>query len=220
MCWEVHSTTTDNDLAAHLAGSSQLVNSSLAARGGLSEAASWIVLRQDMYICLTRRRPLSTDLETFGLSRAFVNPDPESLANRAIYLCAKVLEWGIGSATPGKGGDDTWRRLLEDLHDWIKQVPPEYSILYAKKESEDQAEQGSAFPTIWMTHAAFSKSSRLVHYATSRCTNAILAVAGYQHIYLARMLIYMLHPNPDEFSEMIGIDYKVSIGENYAMNQH
>lgn len=42
-------------------------------------------------------------------------------------------------------------------------------------------------------------------------TDTELSVAGYQHIYLARMLIYMLHPNPDELSEKTGIGYKVSL---------
>lgn len=110
-----------------------------------------------MYICLTRRQRLSTDLATFELSRTFTNTDPESLANRAVYLCAKVLEWGIGPATPGRAGDASWGELLEQLHDWIELVPPEYSILYATREPDEPGAQSSAFPTIWMTHAAFSK---------------------------------------------------------------
>ena len=113
-----------------------------------------------MYICLTRRQPLSTNLTTFELSRAFVDTNPESLANRAVYLCAKVLEWGVGPTTPGTVNSNSWIGLLEALHEWISLVPAEYGVLYADRRSTESDVPASNFPTVWVTHSAFSRSRR------------------------------------------------------------
>ena len=80
------------DMGTHLLGSSRVLkNFTSSGSGGLAEACFWVVLRQDMFISLTRSTPPSAPLENIMGSRAFTEFDPESIANRMVYLCSRIL---------------------------------------------------------------------------------------------------------------------------------
>src|ERR1700761_5576924 len=81
---------SDNDERRHLFGTTRILNSiaSFAADGGLREAASWVSLRQHIYISLTSQHPLTINLTNYGHSNAFHTSEDESWANRIIFIFA------------------------------------------------------------------------------------------------------------------------------------
>lgn len=59
-------TTPESDTGTHLLGSAKFIAlaSSFATQGGLGEAASWVVLRQNLYVSLAMSTPLRLDWAT------------------------------------------------------------------------------------------------------------------------------------------------------------
>ncbi|KAM5345983.1 hypothetical protein ACJ41O_011844 [Fusarium nematophilum] len=161
---------TDADGGAHLTGSSRLLNSEFrfAAQGGLGEAASWVVLRQDMYVSLTRSRPLRTNMDSYRDSQSFVDTSDESLANRVVFICGRVLAYAFG---PDSRLDPAlWVQLGEDLRGWYEATP--WKVLSCAPEAVPGRQ--SVFPTLWMARH--------------------IQVLGYQHYYIARMLLTIFDP--------------------------
>ncbi|KAG5656759.1 hypothetical protein KAF25_010312 [Fusarium avenaceum] len=102
----------DVDTGTHLAGSARLWNDipDFIAQGGLSEAASWIMLRQNLHISLIKHEPMQVDLNKYRRSRSFINTTDEDFANRVILLCCQVL---ATSFDPGAQPDyATWAQLV------------------------------------------------------------------------------------------------------------
>ncbi|KAM5357389.1 hypothetical protein ACJZ2D_016313 [Fusarium nematophilum] len=113
--------TKNADGGAHLTGSSRLLNSEFrfAAQGGLGEAASWVVLRQDMD------------------SQSFVDTSDESLANRVVFICGRVLAYAFG---PDSRLDPAlWVQLGEDLRGWYEATP--WKVLSCAPEAVPGREQ-------------------------------------------------------------------------------
>ncbi|TDZ58213.1 hypothetical protein CTRI78_v005575 [Colletotrichum trifolii] len=164
---------TDADFGVHLSGSAKLLNStfSLANKGGLGEAASWIVLRQDYWVALVRSQPLSINLDSYGGSSTFVRTEPECLANRAVFLCAQAIAFAF---QPAAVRDlDGWNKLNQELGAWLVSNPWHADPLWVEPPHSNSA-NGSVFPAIWMTHPAH--------------------VVGYQHYSLARMILHIFNP--------------------------
>lgn len=151
----------DTDVGTHLYGSTRLLNtaSSLAATGGLGEAASWVVLRQDIYISLTKSQPLYIVLDHYKQSSSFVNNDPESLANRAVFLCGQVLAYAFGSGTTLATLDvDDWTRLNDDADKWQMSMPLDSAPFWVDGLREGNRDgNDSVFPAAWMTRPAYGK---------------------------------------------------------------
>ncbi|GKT52946.1 hypothetical protein ColTof3_00285 [Colletotrichum tofieldiae] len=144
---------TDTDFGVHLSGSSKLLNSmfSLASKGGLGEAASWIVLRQDYWVALVKSQPLSINLDSYKGSSSFIRSEPECLANRAVFLCAQACAYAF---QPTAIRDlDRWNNLNQELANWLISNPWHADPLWVEPPHQTSA-NGSAFPTVWMTHPA------------------------------------------------------------------
>ncbi|KAF2452414.1 hypothetical protein BDY21DRAFT_173906 [Lineolata rhizophorae] len=161
----------DVDTGTHLFGSSRILNSmsSFAAKGGLGEAASWIVLRQDIYFSLTKSQPLYIQLESYKMSSSFTDNSAESLANRAVFLCAQLLAYAFHC-----GADldvQLWNELNEEVEKWYETKPWQCTPLWVGP----QGSSGSAFPSIWMIRPAH--------------------IVGYQHNCLARVLLAIFNPH-------------------------
>ncbi|WYZ40852.1 hypothetical protein EsH8_IV_001193 [Colletotrichum jinshuiense] len=164
---------TDTDFGVHLSGSSKLLNSmfSLASKGGLGEAASWIVLRQDYWVALVKSQPLSINLDSYNGSSSFVRSEPECLANRAVFLCAQACAYAF---QPTAIRDlERWNKLNHELGNWLVSNPWHADPLWVEPPHNANT-SGSAFPTVWMTHPAH--------------------VVGYQHYSLARMILHIFNP--------------------------
>ncbi|EXF83589.1 hypothetical protein CFIO01_00731 [Colletotrichum fioriniae PJ7] len=137
----------------HLRGTRNLLNHDAIARfvtqGGLAEAASWVHLRQALYVFLVRRTPIEICLENFERSSTFRSNDDTAHANRIVYLFAKVLklffpEDGSGFRT---SSSETWEELQNDVDVWFKEKPLSFQPLFY--ERADVA-KGRPFPTLWM----------------------------------------------------------------------
>ncbi|KAF6832703.1 zn 2cys6 transcription factor [Colletotrichum musicola] len=164
---------TDSDFGVHLSGSSKLLNSmfSLASKGGLGEAASWVVLRQDYWVALVRSQPMSINLDTYRGSSSFARAEPECLANRAVFLCAQAITYAF---QPTAVRDvEKYDRINRELGAWLTSNPWHADPLWVEPPHDNSA-NGSAFPTVWMTHPAH--------------------VVGYQHYSLARMVLHIFNP--------------------------
>ncbi|KAI1735525.1 hypothetical protein F4680DRAFT_301207 [Xylaria scruposa] len=174
---------TDTDTGTHLFGSARLLNTAagFAAAGGLGEAASWIVLRQSIYISFTRSQPLCINLDNYRRSRAFTSVDAESLANRAVFLCAQVLTFafGTGESVP-EWHVDEWDNLHDELEEWYKSRPSELCAYWVDMPRPGERGAFPAFPTAWMARPAH--------------------VVGIQVYFMARLLLAIFDPRLEDMS--------------------
>ncbi|KAH7002383.1 hypothetical protein EDB80DRAFT_720506 [Ilyonectria destructans] len=163
----------EGDVNTHLTGSSRLLNSEsrFIARGGLGEAASWVVLRQDLYVCLTRSLPLRISLDGYRHSSAFIDTNDHALANRAVFICGRAVMYAMG---PDSTLDpNVWDELDRDMKNWFQSTPWRF-LSHTAEPSAINNDTDTAFPTLWMPRR--------------------VQVLGYQHYYLARMILDMFHP--------------------------
>ncbi|KAH8669096.1 hypothetical protein BX600DRAFT_549311 [Xylariales sp. PMI_506] len=171
----------DMDAGTHLAGVTRLLNSvsNLVGKGGLAEAASWTVLRQDMYFSLTKSQPLHIDLDSYAQSRSFVDDSPESITNRIVYHCARIQAYAFGTdKTPDPM---RWSQLQADVEDWYNTKPWQFRPMWTQTSgggsgdgTGDGAENDSVFPTAWMHNPVY--------------------VLAYQHYYLSQILLAIFDP--------------------------
>ncbi|GKT44391.1 uncharacterized protein ColSpa_11544 [Colletotrichum spaethianum] len=124
----------------HLRGTRNLLNHDAIARfvtqGGLAEAASWVHLRQALYVYLVRRTPIEICLENFERSSTFKSNDDTAHANRIVYLFAKVLklffpEDGIESPTDSA---TAWEKLQADVEVWYREKPSRSDRSFTKRQ--------------------------------------------------------------------------------------
>jgi hypothetical protein len=111
----------DFDTGTHLLGTAKLLNSpsSYAGRGGLGEAASWIALRQQLYLSTTYSQPVHMDLDYFQLSY-LEDSTPEFFANCIILLCCRILR--CAHETAGKFMLADWVALRDEVSLWCESV--------------------------------------------------------------------------------------------------
>lgn len=130
--------------------------SGFAAAGGLGEAASWIILRQSIYVSFTRSRPLRLNLNNYRRSIAFTGVDAESFANRAVFLCAQILvfAFGTGQDVP-EWRIDEWDSLGEALEHWYRSRPKELCAYWVDMPQGERTTP--AFPTVCMTRPVHGK---------------------------------------------------------------
>ncbi|KAK2470417.1 hypothetical protein H9L39_18034 [Fusarium oxysporum f. sp. albedinis] len=164
----------DVDTGTHLVGCARLWNNipDFIAQGGLSEAASWIMLRQNLHISLIKGEPMQVDLNKYRRSRSFVDTTDEDFANRIILLCCQVLATCFSpSAQPDY---ETWEHLGKEVASWHDSIPAHYSPYHHSDVKSTSAGVKSAFPIVWMMNPA--------------------QVMGYQHYCLARILLHISEP--------------------------
>lgn len=131
--------------------------SAFAAQGGLGEAASWIVLRQDIYVSLTQWQPLRISLESYKGSSAFRDTNDESWTNRAIFLCGQVLDYATRADTHLNA--HVWTSLNEDLLHWYESVPWRGIGPYFPDSPPVEDGGDPVFPNLWMTQPTHGKSA-------------------------------------------------------------
>ncbi|KAF2147022.1 uncharacterized protein K452DRAFT_314269 [Aplosporella prunicola CBS 121167] len=137
----------DIDEKCHLYGGTRLLNSiaQFVPMGGLGEAASWIFLRQDIYVSLTTGQPLNIDLTNYLSSQAFQKDTPGSWANRMVFVFAKILNYACQQEeAPSK---KKWQQLHEEVETWNRMKPWHFRPLWARRPEGDTA----PFPEVWMT---------------------------------------------------------------------
>lgn len=191
------------DKRTHLLGSSRLLESIPGvSRGGLAEACAWVVLRQDMMVSLTQSEPLCLPLESLQSSRSFVHEDPQSLANRIVFLCGKIL---FHAFQPDRRPDDIgwWAEVAAEVAAWYQNKPWHFQPTWVEEPRLEGG--GSAFPTLRMAHLGYgtyycivtgrplpSPATRTQTVRTERCIST--TAVGYQHYHLARLLLAIFDP--------------------------
>lgn len=175
----------DDTEFCHLRGTKDLLCSdaiqNLASKGGLAEAASWVHLRQAIYVSIIRKEPIQIPLETFKLFTAFWHQDETALANRIVYLFASTLNEffddstqldGSGQSQHGRRSSsrtiDSWTKLEQDVDDWERNMPKSFEPLYTPSQIDisDKLEDIESLPCILMMSTTAGMSSP--RNATSR----------------------------------------------------
>ncbi|KAF4414693.1 Transcription regulatory SNF2 [Fusarium acutatum] len=119
----------------HLSGTQNLLNHEVIARfvmqGGLAEAASWVHLRQAIYVYVVRREPLEICLENFERSTVFRRSDDSAYANRAVYNFAKLMRLFLPMESPD-GGLGKWEAVEREMQEWYNARPVSFKPIFHK----------------------------------------------------------------------------------------
>lgn len=119
-----------------------------ASSGGLREAASWVFLRQDIYVALTLGQPSGIHLDNYKGSSSFHNSDAGAWANRMVFTFAKVLSYAL--LPDGALASTQWSRLEEEVEAWSTARPWHFEPLWFRESGGDD----SPFPECLMSHPA------------------------------------------------------------------
>lgn len=167
-----HEEMSDKDDNVHLLGGQRILNSfaSYAADGGFRESASWISLRQHIYISITKQSPLGLNLSNYEHSMVFVENSDEAWANRAVFLLACVLNYAFSpredaSSQHNRSSFDTWAELEAKVEDWARTKPWYFSPLWTQAMPNGQ-QDGSSWPEVLTSHPTHAVG--LQYYALSK----------------------------------------------------
>ena len=141
------SVSGDADRGTQLLGSTRLLNSAsmFTCRGGLGEAASWIVLRQHLYLSITRYQPICIDLDCYLSSSSFLDSSAESLTNRMILLRGRAL---IPSHNAQRRWDyEGWAQLRSDIMQWYESISWPLKPDASKSLARDDTD---GLPDLWV----------------------------------------------------------------------
>lgn len=146
-----------NDKKCHIVGSSRLLNtvSKFSSSGGLAEAASWLFLRQAIYVSLVHRVPLELNLDNYERSSVFDRFDNESYANVIIFLFARALQLIYPVRRDVAVGMHAWDLLQESIDRWYSSKPSSFAPFHYRDAS---MEESRPFPELWMISPAAGAS--------------------------------------------------------------
>ncbi|KAM0347379.1 hypothetical protein ACHAPU_004899 [Fusarium lateritium] len=168
----------------HLNGTQNLLNHQVISRfvmqGGLAEAASWVHLRQAIYVYVARRRPVEICLENFERSTVFRRYDDSAYANRAVYIFAKIMKLLL----PMSDSLDTtgaWEAVEREVDGWYDGRPMSFKPIYYKLAD---VHSQRPFPAI--------------------CYTASVPVVAMQHYYAAKAVL-CLHKRNTEMEHDITV---------------
>lgn len=151
----------ESNSQGHLLGIQVFVNArDPYMAGGLSEAAFWVGLRQEIYSALMHHKPIKLNLQHFIVDRSLEPTSDYSWANRAVVHCADVLNCCFNNSGVS---NIVWRDLQTYNNQWDEMKPPGYNPVYFK---EADREKGEVFPELWYFEACHSM--RLYHSFLSR----------------------------------------------------
>lgn len=143
------------DKKCHLLGSSTLLNTvaRFSSSGGLAEAASWLFLRQAIYVCLVQKEPWELCLENYESSLVFECPNggDASYANVMIFLVAKILRLISHSRETASTDPQDWLSLEESVERWNDAKPFSFTPL---RYREIDISNNRPFPELWMVSPA------------------------------------------------------------------
>ncbi|THZ84532.1 hypothetical protein D6C84_04088 [Aureobasidium pullulans] len=161
----------DDDHRTHLLGTVRLLRtvSKFSLSGGLGETASWWILRQDIYVALVHKQPLSVDLSTYDQASAFDLEDDGSYSNMVVLLVARILQL---LHSPSHSTDiSAWETLETETDAWWNAKPDTFQPVFYE---EPDLSQNRAFPTMCMVSSA--------------------PMAGLAYYHVAKVLISMHKP--------------------------
>ncbi|OQV01499.1 hypothetical protein CLAIMM_06846 [Cladophialophora immunda] len=177
-----HEEMSENDERRHLFGTTRILNSiaSFAADGGLRESASWVSLRQHIYISLTSQHPLTINLTNYRHSSVFRLSDDESWANRIIFIFARILTHVFGDDNEQLSLEQ-WADLDSEVTSWEVSKPWHFAPLFIDSPGVSALESNrSPWPELYVCNPA--------------------QVVGLQHYYLAKVVLAIYDPRLSKLS--------------------
>ncbi|KAJ5784293.1 uncharacterized protein N7503_009505 [Penicillium pulvis] len=137
-----HEEMDGEDNQFHLTGTTHILNtvSTFGSSGGLGEAAAWLCLRQDIYVSLTTRQPLRTNLENFYDSDIFQRDDDFAWSSRIVFLLAKVLQSAFSDSS-------IVNTINDKVEAWFSSKPLTFEPVRLVPRG---SESDRRFPAIWM----------------------------------------------------------------------
>jgi len=174
----LHEEMGDADEQCHHLGTARILNSisCFAADGGLRESASWVSLRQHIYVSLTTQQPLNLSLDNYRHSSVFRETDDESWANRIIFLFATILQTVFkDSDNVSSGGlpKATWTELHDQIEEWHLTKPWSFCALHVELNA------GEKFEGRW---------------PDLPCTQGVITV-GLQYYHLCKTILTIYSPH-------------------------
>jgi hypothetical protein len=174
----LHEEMGDADEQCHHFGTARILNSisSFAADGGLRESASWVSLRQHIYVSLTSQQPLNLSLDNYRHSSVFHEFDDESWTNRIIFLFATVLQnifEDSGEANTNSLTKEKWKELHAEVDEWERTKPWTFCAIHVEPNA------GERFDGKW---------------PDLPCTQGVVAV-GLQYYHLCKIILTIYSPN-------------------------
>jgi hypothetical protein len=146
----------DSDLQGHMLGIQVFVGARdpYAMRGGLSEAAFWVGLRQEIYVATVKQKAVKINLDQCLVDRSIEPASDFEWANRAVVHYADVLNCCFG---PEGVSFSKWVELKGYNERWQEMKPSSFTPIFYRNAD---TRKGEAFPEIWYSHACHSKSSQ------------------------------------------------------------
>lgn len=172
----LHEECGEDDEQCHHFGSARILNSisSFAADGGLRESASWVSLRQHIYIALTRQQPFNLSLDNYRHSCVFREFDDEAWANRIIFQFALILQQVFEDTEHANSlTREKWTELNDDTDEWYRTKPWSFAPLYADPNA------GDSFHGTW---------------PVLRTPQGVVAI-GLQYYHLCKIILTIYSPN-------------------------
>lgn len=150
--------------------------SNSSSQNSLATASFWVGLRQEIYMATILHRSVQINLEHCVVDRSTSPTSDFSWANRAVVLCADVLNCCFGVEGVGLG---RWEELRNGCERWEDEKPSSFTPIFyreGRKEGigEGREEGREAFPEIWHSHACH--------------------IIGVQHHKLAQILLCIFDP--------------------------
>ncbi|CEI63366.1 unnamed protein product [Fusarium venenatum] len=168
----------------HLSGTQNLLNHEVIARfvmqGGLAEAASWVHLRQAIYIYVVHRKPIEIRLESFERSTVFRRSDDSAYANRAVYNFAKILKLFLSTNTQESNLGE-WRAVETEVKGWYDARPVSFKPVFHQPAD---VSTDRPFPTL--------------------CFLRPVPVIAMQHYYAAEAVLCMYKFNDTQYMDSRG----------------
>ena len=158
--------------------STQHSSSAATTTTGLRQAAFWVGFRQEIFSAFMKQRPFSLPLSRLASFRTLTPASDAVWADRLIVFCADVVQYCYGPEPRTAARYGELRRAEKAMSDAL---PASFEPIYYREalgptlSEEGQGASISIFPQIW--------------YLSDH------AVAGIQHVELARILLSVYDPH-------------------------
>ncbi|KUJ06789.1 uncharacterized protein LY89DRAFT_726203 [Mollisia scopiformis] len=176
----------ETDLQSHMLGIQIFVkslfhpinlhSSPISRHNSLATASFWIGLRQEIYMATLYHRSVQINLEHYVVDRTTSSTTDFGWANRAVVLCADVLNCCFGTEGVSLS---KWEELKTACERWEDEKPSSFTPIFRRGVRTEKGTGGEnndreAFPEIWHSHACH--------------------IIGVQHLKLAQILLCIFDP--------------------------
>jgi len=153
----------------------------------LEEASFWVGLRQEIYVAVVNKEPLSLPLtpSLIGKAGGFADVEDHIRANRAVVHCAEVLNFCYCKTDVSLS---QWQELRSRNRQWAESLPPSFNPIYRQNDEE------APFPHEWYEESWHGVSRPCTGRPQICRANHPTIVIGIQHHLLAELFLVRRDP--------------------------